>query len=221
MKYLLNCICQQDVVELPQDVGIRIVAGHGLAAVVSQVEESTRGPSISSLLAFEKVVEAIDARQTVIPMRYGCLMESEEQVVQLLEAHRQEYETLLIRLRGMTEMGIRLLWPASVPALLGPPKSQGAAYLASLRNRYQQDTLAKEEILLADRIVAALARWFAEQRREVSSSDQGRLLSLSFLMQKIHVGEFREAVRNVSTPPGVKLLMSGPWPPYNFVAPAD
>jgi hypothetical protein len=172
------------------------------------------------LLAFEKVVEAIDARQTVIPMRYGCLMESEEQVVQLLEAHRQEYETLLIRLRGMTEMGIRLLWPAYVPPLLSHPKSQGAAYLASLRNRYQQD-LAEEEILLADRIVAALARWFAEQRREVSSSDQGRLLSLSFLMQKIHVGEFREAVRNVSTPPGVKLLMSGPWPPYNFVAPAD
>ena len=221
MKYLLNCICQQDVVELPQDPGIHVVTGHGLAAIVSQVEESTRGPGVSSLLAFEKVVAAIAARQTVIPMRYGCLMESEEQVVQLLEAHRQEYETLLIRLRDMTEMGIRLLWPASVPLLLSLPKPPGAAYLASLRNRYQQDTLAEEEILLADRIVAALACWFAEQRREVSSSDQGRLLSLSFLMQKIHVGEFREAVRNVSTPPGVKLLMSGPWPPYNFVAPAD
>ena len=108
MKYLLNCICQQDVVELPQDPGIRIVAGHGLAAVVSQVEESTRGPSISSLLAFEKVVEAIAARQTVVPMRYGCLMESEQQVVQLLEDHRQEYEALLIRLRDMTEMGIQI-----------------------------------------------------------------------------------------------------------------
>ena len=221
MKYLLNCICQQDVVDLPQDPGIHVVTGHGLAAIVSQVEESTRGPGICSLLAFEKVVEAIAARQTVVPMRYGCLMESEEQVVQLLEDHRQEYEALLIRLRDMAEMGIRLLWPASVPPLLSFPKSPGAAYLASLRNRYQQDTPAEQETLLADRIVAALARWFAEQRREMSSSHQGRLLSLSFLMQKVHVDEFREAVRNVSTPRGVKLLMSGPWPPYNFVAPAD
>jgi hypothetical protein len=221
MKYLVNCICQQDVNETPEDMGIRIVTGHGLAAVVSPVEEPTHAPSISSLLAFEKVVEAIAAHQTVVPMRYGCMMESEEQIVQLLEAHRQEYEALLIRLRGMTEMGIRLLWPASVPPPLSHPKSQGAAYLASLRNRYRQDALAEEETLLADRIVAALARWFTEQRREVSSSDQGRLLSLSFLMQKVHVGEFREAVRNVSTPPGAKLLMSGPWPPYNFVAAAD
>src|ERR1017187_3143549 len=221
MKYLLNCICQQDVVELPQGVGVRIVTGHGLAAVVSQVEESTRRPGISSLLAFEKVVEAINSRQTVVPMRYGCLMENEERVVQLLDDHRQEYEALLIRLHGMTEMGIRLLGPPSVPPLFSRPKSPGAAYLASLRNRYQQDTPAGEEILLADRIVAALARWFAEQRREMSSSDQGRLLSLSFLTQKVHVDQFREAVRNVSTPPGVKLLLSGPWPPYNFVAPAD
>ncbi|MGA1982217.1 MAG: GvpL/GvpF family gas vesicle protein [Acidobacteriaceae bacterium] len=221
MKYLVNCICQQDVAEVPQDLGIRIVTGHGFAAVVSQVEESTRGPSISSLLAFEKVVEAVAVRQTVVPMRYGCLMESEEQVVQLLGDHRQEYEALLVRLCGMTEMGIRLLWPASVPHLPDHPKSPGAAYLTSLRNRYQQDALAEEEILLADRIVTALARWFVEQRREVSSSDQGRLLSLSFLVQKVHVDEFRETVRKVSTPSGVKLLMSGPWPPYNFVAPAD
>src|ERR1039457_6201524 len=132
MKYLLNCICQQDVVDLPQDPGIHVVTGHGLAAIVSQVEESTRGPGISSLLAFEKVVEAIAARQTVVPMRYGCLMESEQQGVQLLEGHRQEYEALLTRLRDRTEMGIPLLWPASAPPFLSHPMPPGAAYLASL-----------------------------------------------------------------------------------------
>lgn len=221
MKVLLNCICRQDVVELPQDLGVHVVTGHGLAAVVSQVEESTRAPGISSLLAFERIVEAIAAHQTVVPMRYGCLMESKEQVVQLLEDHCQEYEAQLIRLRGMTEMGIRLLWPASAPPLASHPKSSGAAYLVSLRSRYQHDTPAEQEILLADRIGTALARWFAEQRREMSSSGQGRLLSLSFLMPKVYVEDFREAVRNIATPPGVKLLMSGPWPPYNFVAPAS
>src|ERR1035437_8179038 len=221
MKYLLNCICQQDVFELPQDPGIHGVTGHGVAAVVSQVEESTRRPSSSSLLAFENVVEAIDSRQTVVPMRYGCLMESEEQVVQLLEDHRQEYEALLIRLRDMTEMGIRLLWPASVVPTVSHSKCPGATYLASLRNRYNHDTPAAEEVLLADRIVAPFVHCSTEQRREVSSSDQGRLLSLSFLMPKIRVGEFRNIVRDIAPPLGVKLLMSGPWPPYNFVTPAD
>ena len=54
-----------------------VVAAHGLAAVVSRVEETSSAPSVASLLAYERVVEAIHARQAVIPLRYGCLMESE------------------------------------------------------------------------------------------------------------------------------------------------
>jgi hypothetical protein len=221
MKVLLYCICQQDGDGPCHGPGIRVVTDHGLMAVVSAVEGPTTMPSISSLLAYERVVEAIHARQTVIPLRYGCVMESEEQVVQLLEEHRREYEALLGRLRGMTEMGIRLLWLPSAVPLPSLPPLPGAAYLASLRNRYNsQETLTAEEVLLADQIVSLLDDCSTEQRREVSSSHQGRLLSLYFLTPKSGADEFRKVVRKISTPRGVKLLLSGPWPPYNFVASA-
>jgi hypothetical protein len=130
MKVLLYCICQQDGDGSCHGPGIRVVTGHGLMAVVSELEGPTTAPSVSSLLAYERVVEAIHARQTVIPLRYGCLMESEEQIVQLLEEHRREYEALLGRLHGMTEMGIRLLWPASAVPPPSLAQSPGAAYLA-------------------------------------------------------------------------------------------
>jgi hypothetical protein len=207
--------------EPPQEQGIRVVTGHGLAVVVSRVDEPIAAPSVSALLAYESVVERIHALQDVIPLRYGCRMESEEQIVRLLEDHHQEYEALLVQLRGMTEMGIRLLWQECAAPSPGLPQSPGAAYLASLRNRYNsEDALAPEESLLADRIVALLARWSTEQRREVSSSPQGRLLSLCFLTPKARVEEFRKKAREISLPRGVKLLLSGPWPPYNFVASA-
>ena len=63
-------------------------------------KRSSSPPSVSSLLAYERVVEAIHARQAVIPLRYGCVMESESAVIRLLEDHRQEYEALLARLLG-------------------------------------------------------------------------------------------------------------------------
>jgi len=221
MKVLLYCVCQQDENEPSYGPGIRGLTGHGLTAVVSEVDEPTTAPSVSSLLAYERVVEAIHAQQTVIPLRYGCLMESEEQIVQLLEDHRREYEALLDRLRGRTEMGIRLLWSASAVPPPSLAQSPGAAYLTSLRNRYgSQDAPAAEEVLLADRIVTRLAGWSTEQHREVLSSQQGRLLSLYFLTPKSAAEEFRSKVRTISTPRGVKLLLSGPWPPYNFVASA-
>lgn len=217
MKYLLYCIFQQDLDEPPPEPGMCVVAAHGLAAVVSRVEETSSAPSVSSLLAYERVVEAIHARQAVIPLRYGCLMESESAIIRLLEDHRQEYEALLSRLRGMTEMGIRVLGPAR-PGLLRPsPQSPGAAYLASLRGRYgPPDNLAPEEAQLADQITGLLSGCYAEQRREIAPADQGRLVSLYFLTPRTDVERFRNKARQICPPSGTKLLLSGPWPPYNF-----
>ena len=217
MKYLLYGIVQRDLAGYAPQPGICLLTAHGLAAAVSAVEETTSPPSVSSLLAYERVVEAIHARQAVIPLRYGCAMDSESAVIRLLEDHRPEYETLLARLRGMAEMGIRVLCPARAAVLPRLPSSPGVAYLTSLRNRYNSATaLAPEEVQLADRIAGLFSGCSTERRKEVSSSSQGRLISLYFLMPKTCVEEFRQRAQRLCPPAGAKVLWSGPWPPYNF-----
>src|ERR1039457_4764960 len=154
MKYLLYGIVQQDSPGCSPEPGMCLLTAHGLAAAVSAVEELSSPPSVSSLLAYERVVEAIHARQAVIPLRYGCVMESESAVIRLLEDHRQEYESLIARLVGMTEMGIRVLRAACDRVLPELPSSPGAAYLTSLRNRYNSaNAFAPEEAHLADLII--------------------------------------------------------------------
>jgi hypothetical protein len=162
------------------------------------------------------------ARQAVIPLRYGCLMESEPAIIRLLQDHRQEYQALLGRLRGMTEMGIRVLCPARPESAPESSSSPGAAYLAALRNRYGSGSgLSPEETQLADRITAGLSGCYLEQRRETSPAGQGRLLSLYFLTPKTGVERFRNQARQIRPPGGAKLLLSGPWPPYNFAMSPD
>jgi hypothetical protein len=215
MKYLLYGIVERDLAGCPP--GTSLIAAHDLAAVVSAAEEVSAPATVSSLLAYEKVVEAIHARQAVIPLRFGCVMEDEAAVVRLLENHGQEYGALLARLQGMTEMGIRVLWPERGGVVPGFPPSPGARYLASLRNRYPSaNALAGEEAQLADGIIASLSDCSAEQRREVSSSSQRRLLSLYFLTSRAGVERFRNQARQICPPSGAKILLSGPWPPYNF-----
>lgn len=222
MKHLLYCIVQGDLYEPLPEPGLCVVAAHDLAAVASPVEETRSAPSVSLVLAFEKVVEAIHARHAVIPVRYGCLMHSESEIIRLLEDHRQEYGALLGRLGGMNEMGIRVLCSARPGSVSGGPLSPGAAYLASLRNRYGSgNSLAPEEAQLADQIAGLLSGCYSERRREISPADQGRLLSLYFLMPKAGVERFRNKVRQIRPPGGAKLLLSGPWPPYNFAVSPD
>ena len=215
MSYLLYGIVRQSSAECPP--GTCRIAAQGLAAVASTVEETSAPPSVASLLAYEKVVEAIHARQAVIPLRYGCVMEHESAVLRLLEDHCREYGAQLDRLLGMTEMGIRVLWPERPGVPPAIPPSPGARYLASLRNRYHAaGALDAQESALADRISGLLSNCSAGQRREVSSSSQRRLLSLYFLTSKTGVERFRSKARKISPPDGAKILLSGPWPPYNF-----
>jgi hypothetical protein len=218
MKYLLHGIFQQDLEGSFPAAGTCVVAADGLAAAVSLVADTSSAPSVASLLDYEKVIEAIHARQAVIPLRYGCLLESESAIIRLLENHGQEYRVLLGRLRGMTEMGIRILWPGRPGVFCESPSSPGSRYLASLRSRYGcGGSLAPEEAQLADQITGQLAGLYTEQQREVSASGGGRLLSLYFLTPRAGVERFRNIVPNICPPSGAKLLLSGPWPPYNFV----
>ena len=55
------------------------------------------------------------------------------------------------------------------------------------------------------------------QKREARALPEGRLLSLHFLTARAAAGDFREGVRRMALPGEAKLLVSGPWPPYNFV----
>ena len=219
MKRLVYCIFRQDGASYAPEPGTcHVAAANGLAAVVSQTEPAP--PDIWSLLGFERVVEAMHAEQDVIPLRYGCVIESDAAVVRLLEDHRQEYKRLLERLFGMTEMGIRLLCPARPETPLRSPLSPGAQHLAALRDRHHLRSVpVTEETELADRVAGLLAGCYAEQRREsTNAAGGGRLLSLYFLTPRRDVKLFRERARLI-TLAGIGILRSGPWPPWNFAMP--
>jgi len=97
MNYLLHCIVEQGWKsrraerELP--CGRLWSGGGGLA------DESDEPPTVAGCWP-SSGVESIHARQTVLPLRYGCRMESEAEILRLLEERREEYEALIERLRA-------------------------------------------------------------------------------------------------------------------------
>jgi len=230
MSYLLYCIfgtsARQDL-WLPTGIGGRpvfIVAQNGLSAALSALAESGLVPDISQTLAYERVVEHFFRDRTVIPMRYGCQFENPSEVVCLLKKHQEEYQTLLGELEGLKEMGIRVLLegseagtktdaaPVSPETFPGACMS-GAAYLAAKR----QGFLGLDRRLLVDELCGPLSGLFVRRKVESSGVTRSRLLSLYFLVPRTSVESFRQATRDLHPKESVKLLLSGPWPPYNFV----
>lgn len=168
---------------------------------------------MTRLLAHERAIAWFHASRTVIPIRFGCVVE-ESAVLDRIRERRVEYEELLGRLEGRSEMGLRLWW--APPPEEPQPAREGARYLAAVRGRHAG--LRPDERTWAARIACELKGLYAGQRNEARPADNGRLVSLYFLVPRDSVEDFRGRARQMKTvvPLDMKVLVSGPWPPYNF-----
>ena len=216
--------------ELPQGVGgapVKLIEEDGLGAAVSLIEPSDLAPNIERGLAYARVVEALHADRTVLPMRYGCLFTEEPRVVELLRLHREEYAAILRELDGCVEMGVRALVDhqespnADCGVLVAESFSQtpGTAYLAGRRAVYaEREWRDREDGRVVERCREALTGLFVRWKAESLQSNSPHV-ALSFLVKREAVESFRVAFRRFSRTERARLLLSGPWPPYNFAAP--
>jgi len=247
MRYLLYCIFRSPQPQKPGTllgVGgqpVSLVATNGLSAAISKIFHPDMTPDINRVLAYEKVVKLFHHDRTVIPMRYGCVFEEESQVIRLLEERGQHYETLLKELEGCVEMGVRvLISPCAMqntengfrnspsPIQKPQPSNPGSAYLSARKAHYaQEERFAKENNLVIERCRAAFAGLFVKFKSELppfrlyQSTIGDPMLSLYFLVPRRSVERFRQVFRRIRLKESAKLLLSGPWPPYNFVLPTD
>jgi gas vesicle protein GvpL/GvpF len=199
--------------------GVAFFESGNLAAAVTRHGGGSAPPDATQLLGYERVISNLHAAGPVIPLRYGCLVEDEAAAARLLEEGRVGYEALLERLENRVEMGLRVLWdtPADSPPV-PTPATPGAAYLAAARRRRGVEAeLTPAEREWAVGMCAGLSDLYSEQRQEARFAGAGRLVSLYFLVPRPSVRRFRGRLRRIVSCQGRGFLVSGPWPPYNFV----
>lgn len=260
---LVYCVCETPQGPPPAEIRgvdgqpVHLIDDDGLCVVVSHLRRPPGAVSadVSHILDFEKVVEVFHRDRTVLPFRFGCVLDGEIRVREVLRARRGEYQTFLRRLNGCVEMGVRLLLPrkertpsgegvspdSAVDDAVPADTSPGLRYLNDRRARYrEEERLAheEEEDHTVERCRTAFAGLYADFRSERSrirgpgafKGDQTasrwrndrergvRMASLVFLVKRDQEKAFREAFRVLSREKGMTVLLSGPWPPYNFVA---
>jgi hypothetical protein len=198
---------------------VSFVAGHGLCAAVSEMAAEEGAPPVSDLLAYGRVVEDLHRIQAVVPMRYGCFLDGIPEIRRILEERKRQYLALLTELEDHVEMGIRLLLPEAeaTPQKSAQP-ANGRNYLSQRRVHYQmRDESSQGRQALIDRYIQAFSGLYAKHRTETDTKNGSVILSLYFLVPGSKVNLFRETFGRVAEDGDAKAMLSGPWPPYNFV----
>jgi hypothetical protein len=243
MSLLLYCIFKTRVNQEPPHLSgadniwpVLFINAHNLSAAFSRVDRPDLSSDTSRVLAYEKIIALLHRDFTVIPMRYGCVLDEESQIIRLLESRNEAYTALLSELEGAVEFGIRALprydslshdVGASSPhpiALEGHSSSPGLDYLAARKLHHaQKEEFVRQGSMVIEKIREPFAGLYVKCKVENHTSRIGNfalfasLLSLYFLVPRESVEAFRKRFYSISVRKSPKLLLSGPWPPFNFV----
>lgn len=222
---------------------VTLVVDGSLAAITSRVSLAEFGEEElaanlhdpawleSKARAHEAVLEAALEHAALVPFRFGTIFRTRAQVVEMLRGHAA-LEASLDRLRGTTELGVKAFLD---PVRFGAGRAQessepasGRAYLVSKqRDRQLAEERASFKVSCAQQsferlaTVADDARSNPLQRPEVSGHAGEMVLNAAYLVRTAREDAFREALEQLEAayaPQGVDYELTGPWPPYNFVA---
>lgn len=204
-----------------------------LGAVASETSSADLAPDVARLLAYSKVVEWYHRERAVIPMRYGCILDTLPDIRRLLEDHQREYLRLLGELDGHAEMSAQVALDEPRPFtslrtnLAAQPLARfaghhhnrpGIAYLAERSNYYAcREDFDKRCEEIRRSICESAEGTFTRCAAEYSERGGKGVLALHFLVSWREVDRFKRALRALTAHCGSAVALTGPWPPYNFV----
>jgi len=185
-------------------------------------------------LAHERVVEHFAAAGTVLPMKLFTLFTNEERAKADVAARSASIARTFDRLRGAREWGVRISFdPAAARGASpsGPGDGAGPAsgrdFLVRKKERREAAAeLARSAEQAVEEVYRALAARARDARRREPIPEAGArlLLDAAFLVPRDGAAAFEAALAESAgrlAACGCAATLTGPWPPYNFLAEAS
>jgi gas vesicle protein GvpL/GvpF len=213
--------------EVPQRLakeGVSLVAAEDRAAVVSELGDGPIEATRRNLLAHADVVEQLHEDAVVLPARFGYILESRDEALELLAL--PEIESQLQRHERTCELTLKGSYEESVLAEVG-------GRLQPLREAYRAQPTVEAGIALGEAVGEELAARRARDASvvldelrplvlEVFEGDPAgefAAFDLALLVERDGVEAVEAQVEELATrlSPPLHFKLIGPLPPYSFV----
>lgn len=198
----------------------------GLVAWVSDIERGVP-LSIDGVKAHDAVVEAaLETGSTPVPARFGQRFENDDACRDALVKQASSVESLLSTMQGFVEMTLILtpstrkmlrdLEPVLPDMAEGDEPGVGRRYLESLRAREAATGAIRGALDVLSEHLTLVTRPFVERSATQENLGQMPFRTISHLIDRDMVAEYRSAVRAVRPTPDFRFLVIGPRAPYSF-----
>lgn len=198
------------------------------------------GPRV---IRHQEVVAGVMRHSPVLPVRFGTIFACRDNLEKVLQRHSGAIAGFLDRLTDQEEWAVKgmLDRPGAKERLLSLKLAREAENLVGLTpgKRYFEEQRLRaacdRELQhwlkeVCRRLWAGLRDYAAEVRerrllsRETTGSDEDMVWNWALLMPRPAVGGFQARIRDLNAqyaPRGLRLEVTGPWPPYSFCPALD
>ena len=216
----------------PMDVGE--MRYKDLVAIVRAVEAGaddtgegwSKGQVQHWLLDHQHTTMALFQQRTILPLRFGMMVGSTEEVQDFLAASYLQLKSALARVRGKAEFAVQLWWDLQAVlqeigrdelGLEGGGQAADPADRIALGRRLFEAAESKKQ-----RLVEAVHRQLATVSLDVSEAkltDDAMIMNRSYLIERTAEAAFDAAMAAVGSAQQSYLRVKyvGPLPPYSFV----
>jgi len=216
----------------PEPADVHTVHYQDIAAVVSNAPIVVQDPTRENVLAHQRVNETVMQKHTVIPMSFGTVFKTDDDIMELLRSAYDAFSDVLNKMRDKFEFGLKVLWDRDqiireieeededIRRLKSEISSQkGSTYFARMQyGRLIDAALQSRSERYVAEIFDALRSVSVASRSNKPIGDR-MIMNAAFLVERAESEAFDEKVKALSHRYEELLTFkyTGPWPPYNFV----
>jgi hypothetical protein len=219
-------------------VGVEVVSEHGLSAIVGHVDLAEYGEAPlrrnlenrywleQAVASHDGVLSQVLGAAPLVPLRFGAVFRDEAGVREMLLEREGEFRDALERLRGHVELGVKVFLVDAAPGDEAKPASGREYLLQKQRARDAATTVqteALEQVRELHEHLSSLAdgsRANPPQPQELSGRREPMLLNAAYLVRTDEQPEFTAAADDHGDG-RLEVVVTGPWPAYNFVEPEE
>jgi hypothetical protein len=210
------------------------VVTHGdIAAVVSRTPVFIFDPTRENALAHEHVIETVMKTHTIIPMSFGTVFRTDDDIREVLRSIYPSVKDVLKQMSGKVEFGLKVTWDRDhiVDELQREHeeirrfhqeitrKHLQSTYFARMQLGRMIDKALEERSVEYVRVIYETLRAICVASRDNKPIGDKMIMNAAFLLEREREAEFDAAVNRIAKKFGDRLNFkyTGPWPPYNFV----
>jgi hypothetical protein len=215
----------------PEPAEVHTVHYRDIAAVVSNTPMVVQDPTRDNVLAHQRVNETVMQQHTVIPMSFGTVFKTDEDIIELLRSAYDAFTDVLNKMQDKFEFGLKVLWDRDqiireiesededIRRLKGEISTQkGSTYFARMQyGRLIDAALQARSERYVSEIFEALRDVSVASRSNKPIGDR-MIMNAAFLVARNLEQAFDARVKDIGQRyDKLTFKYTGPWPPYNFV----